>query len=30
MIVIKTIDSLTNDFNIKLDNHINLKEYGIC
>ena len=30
MIVIKTIDSLTSDFNIKLDNHINLKEYGIC
>jgi len=30
MIVIKTIDSLTNDFNIKLDNHINFKEYGFC
>ena len=30
LIYIKTIDSLTNDYNIKPNNHINLKEYGIC
>jgi len=30
LIYIKTINSLTNDYNIKPNNHINLKEYGIC
>ena len=30
LIYIKTIDSLTNDYNIKPNKHINLKEYGIC